>query len=75
MKGFRVNQQEQQASEELNSIFVQHPVPWGTVIHPNGLVQVYDARMVEIPILTMTEVLETLTGRIAAQKEAKAATC
>ena len=72
-KGFRVSQQEQQASEELNSIFVQHPVPWGTVIHPNGLVQVCDARMVEIPIFVMTKVLETLTSRIATQKEVKAA--
>lgn len=67
-----MNQQEQQTSEELNEIFVQYPVPWGTVIHPNGLVQVYDARMVEIPIFAMTKVLETLTSRIAIQKEAKA---
>lgn len=72
MKGFHVNQQEQQGGE-LNAIFAVHPVPWGSVTHPNGLVQVHDARMVEVPIHAMTKVLELLTGRIASQKDTKVA--
>lgn len=71
MKGFHMTQQDQQQEKELGAIFAQHPVPWGTVTHPNGLVQVHDSRMVEVPIFAMTHVLEVVTGRIAAQKGAK----
>jgi hypothetical protein len=49
-----------------------HPMPWAQRIVPNlqmpgTLVQVLDARGAEVPLLTMTEFVLTITNHLAAQ--------
>lgn len=53
----------------VQQIRAAHPFPWHTIIHPNGLVQVANANNIEVPLFTVTALLEVVTQEFTTQGE------
>lgn len=54
----------------IQNISNAHPVPWRTVVHPNGLVQVADANNMEVPLFAMTDMLTAVTTQMKEKQTA-----
>lgn len=49
-------------------IIAMHPGPWQRVTHPNGLIQAFDARGQEVPLLTILDLAEGVVAGAAARQ-------
>lgn len=39
----------------IKKVRANSPFPWSQVVHPNGIVQVFDVNGREVPLFTLTE--------------------
>lgn len=39
----------------IKKVKANNPFPWSQVVHPNGLIQIFDSSGKEVPIFTLTE--------------------
>lgn len=56
-------------SEALTKIRTESPFPWNQMIHPNGVVMLFDAAGQQVPLFHMTEFAVLVTHHMATTKE------
>ena len=57
----------------IKQVRANSPFPWRQIVHPNGVVQLFDASGVEVPLFAITEFAIFITNVMAAQAKEQAA--
>jgi hypothetical protein len=51
-------------ADSLTALKAQHPMPWGYVTLPTGLIIAQDANGNEVPLLTLLNFVGFITGKL-----------
>lgn len=57
------------ATDKVREIRAVNPFPWREVLHPNGLVQIFDATGKEVPLFSIVAMSVLVTHSMAAQAQ------